>query len=175
MKILFDFFPVLFFFIAYKFAGIYIATYVAVAIAAIQLLFHYMKHKKFDGLQVVTLVLLILLGGATIWLHDDVFIKWKPSIINWILGAVFLGSEFFSKLPLVQHLMQSHIRLPKIIWRRLNRIWALFFISMGFVNLYVIYHFTTDVWVNFKLFGMLGLTFVFVVAQSFYLAKYFKA
>jgi intracellular septation protein len=175
MKILFDFFPILFFFIAYKFAGIYIATYVAIGIAVLQLLYQYIRTKKLDQLQVVTLVLLVLLGGATIWLHDEIFIKWKPSIINWILGFVFLWSEFFSKKPLIQHLMESHISLPLFIWRRLNLIWAGFFTVMGFVNLYVIYHFPTDVWVNFKLFGMLGLTIAFVIVQSVYLAKHIRS
>lgn len=174
MKILIDFFPVVIFFITYKFAGIYPATVSAVGAALLQNLYQFWRYKKWDGMQLFTLVLLIVLGGATLFFHNDIFIKWKPSVINWFLAIVFLWTDVFCALPLIQRLMQEHISLPSPIWQRLNRLWVGFFTLMGFVNLYVVYHYSTDVWVNFKLFGMLGLTIIFVMLQSFYLAKHIK-
>ena len=173
MKLLLDFFPIVFFFIAYKFAGIYIATATAILIACLQVIYTYIKTRHIDSMQMLTLVLLIVLGGATLWFHNEMFIKWKPSIINWILSIIFIGSECFGQKPFIQQLMlKAEIDLPAQIWQRLNRAWAGFFMAMGCINLYIIYHFNTDIWVNFKLFGMLGLTLLFVICQSVYLAKH---
>jgi intracellular septation protein len=174
MKLLADFFPILLFFIAYKLAGIYVATATAIMVAFIQLAYTGIRYRRLENMQLITLVLLIVFGGATLWLHNEMFIKWKPTAINWILGIIFIGSEFLGKKPLIQRLMQNHIALSQKIWQRLNRSWVLFFAVMGLINLYVIYNFNTDVWVNFKLFGMLGLTLLFVILQSIYLAKHAK-
>lgn len=105
-------------------------------------------------------------------MRDETFIKWKPTILNWLFGAAFLGSQFIGKKPLVQRMLETNFSLPDGIWGRLNLIWIVFFVIMGVVNLYVAYSFDTDTWVNFKLFGMMGLTIAFVIAQAFYLARY---
>lgn len=175
MKLLFDFFPILLFFVAYKVYGIYTATAVAIAASFIQVGAFWWKHRRFENMHLVTLALIAVLGGATLWLQDEAFIKWKPTVVNWLFGLVFLGSQFIGKAPLVKRMMGSAIQLPEVIWRRLNLGWAAFFVALGFANLYVMYNFDTDTWVNFKLFGLMGLTLAFVIIQAFYLARHMKS
>jgi intracellular septation protein len=123
-------------------------------------------------MHLVTLGLVIVLGGATLVFRDPTFIKWKPTVVNWLFGAAFLASQIFTSKPLVQRMMSTAITLPTSIWSRLNLAWVIFFLVSGMANLYVAYQFTEAVWVNFKLFGMLGLTLLFVVGQAFYLNRY---
>jgi len=105
-------------------------------------------------------------------LKDELFIKWKPTVLNWLFGIAFLASQFFGKRTLIERMLGTQIELPGLVWRRLNLGWTFFFVAMGGVNLFVVYHFSTETWVNFKLFGLLGLTFLFVVAQSIYLSRF---
>lgn len=172
MKLLFDFLPILLFFVTYKFFGIYAATTVAIATSLIQVTFFRIKNKRFESMQVITFFSILLLGGATLFLHNEIFIKWKPTILYWILGLLFVGSSLFAKKPLIQRMMENTIQMPQPIWHRLNMSWSIFFVLLGAANLYVVYHYSTDIWVNFKLFGTLGLTILFVIIQSFYMAKY---
>lgn len=172
MKILYDFFPILLFFIAYKLYGIYAATVVAIVASFVQVGSFWLKHRRFENMHLVTLGLIVVLGGATLWLQDERFIKWKPTLVNWLFAAAFLGSQFIGKKPLVERMMGTAVQLPGEIWGRLNTIWVLFFLFMGVANLYVVFNYDTDTWVNFKLFGMMGLTFAFVIAQAFYLARH---
>ncbi len=172
MKLLLDFLPILLFFAAYKFFGIYVATAVAMLASAILVAVVWYRHRKLDVMQLLTLVVIMLFGGATLILHDEWFIKWKPTVINWLFAVVFLLTQLINKKPLIQSLMEREIELPLTTWKRLNLSWVSFFVSMGLLNLYVIYHFSTDVWVDFKLFGMLGLTLLFIVLQTFYLSRY---
>lgn len=174
MKLLFDLFPVLLFFLAYKLHDIYVATAVAIVAAFIQVGWFWWRHRRFETMHLVTLGLIAVLGGATLWLHNEDFIKWKPTVVNWLFGAAFIGSQFIGRKTLVERMMGSAITLPATIWQRLNLSWATFFILLGAANLYVVYHFDTDTWVNFKLFGMMGLTLAFMVAQAFYLARHVK-
>lgn len=173
MKLLVDFFPILLFFAAYKFYGIYVATSAAISACFIQVAWHWYKNRSFDMMQIITLVLISALGGATLLLHNEMFIKWKPTAINWVFALVFLGSHL-SKQTIIQRLMQKNIALPNPIWLRLNLSWVLFFFLTGLANLYVVYHYDTNTWVNFKLFGLLGLTVAFVMLQAVYLAKHIK-
>lgn len=174
MKLLYDFFPILLFFAAYKFFGIYIATAIAIITTCLQVGYQWFRYKRCETIQIITLVLIVLLGGATLFLHNELFIKWKPTAINWLLGIIFLGSQFVSKEPFIQHLMQNQIRLSPSIWQRLNLSWVIFFFATGLANLYVAYHYDTNTWVNFKLFGLLGLTIGFIILQSIYLARHVK-
>jgi len=174
MKFLYDFFPILLFFIAYKIYGIYAATVVAMAASFIQVGSFWIKHRRFETMHLVTLGLIVVLGGATLWLQDERFIKWKPTLVNWMFALAFLGSQFIGKKPLVERMMGGTVQLPNEIWGRLNLIWVIFFTLMGLANLYVVYNYDTDTWVNFKLFGMMGLTFAFVIGQAFYLARYMQ-
>jgi len=172
MKLLFDFFPILLFFIAYKCYDIYVATAVAIVATVLHVGFTWFKTRKVGGMQLVTLAIITIFGGLTLYLHDEQFIKWKPTVINWLFGATFLASQLFGQKTAIEHMMGSSLNLPSPIWRRLNLSWVTFFFIMGGANLFVMYNFDRDTWVNFKLFGMLGLTFVFMVLQSFYLSRY---
>ena len=175
MKLLFDFFPVLLFFITYKLYDIYTATAVIIVASLIQVGLFWLKHRRFENMHLTTLALIIVLGGATLLLQNELFIKWKPTVVNWLFGIVFLGSQFIGKKPLIARMMSSAVVLPDSIWLRLNTGWVIFFIALGITNLFVAYNFDTDTWVNFKLFGMMGLTFLFIIAQGFYLAPHIKA
>ena len=174
MKLLFDFFPVLLFFIAYKADGIYTATAVAIAATIVQLGVYWYKFRRFETMHLVTLALLIVFGSATLLLHDETFIKWKPTVVNWLFAMAFVGSHLVGKEPLIQRIMASSLVLPTAIWLRLNVGWTLFFVAMGAINLIVVYNFDTDTWVNFKLFGNFGLTIVFIIGQSFFIARYVR-
>ena len=174
MKFLADFFPIVLFFVAYKFWGIYVATGVAIAAALIQTTYEWCRYRKVDKMQVMTLVLISVLGGATLIFHNELFIKWKPTVINWLFAAVFWGSHYIGKEPVIRRMMQAKIQLPSAVWSWLNLSWVMFFFVTGLLNLYVVYHFSTAVWVNFKLFGVLGLTVFFVIVQAIYLAKHLK-
>jgi intracellular septation protein len=172
MKQLFDLFPVLLFFIAYKIYGIYAATLTAIVASFVQVGIHWARTRRFETMHLVSLAIIAVFGGATLLLQDELFIKWKPTVLNWLFGVVFLASQFFGERPIIERMMGGQIAAPKAVWRRLNLAWAVFFAAMGGVNLFVVYNFDTDTWVNFKLFGLLGLTFVFVLGQSFYLFRY---
>lgn len=172
MKLLFDFLPIFLFFITYKFYGIYAATGVAIVTSLIQLAVFRIKAKQFESMHVITFFSILILGGATLFLHNEIFIKWKPTILYWLLGGLFFGSAFIGEKPVIQRLMENNFQVPDSVWRRLNWSWALFFCVLGLVNLFVVYHYSTNTWVNFKLFGILGMFVVFVVAQSLYMAKY---
>lgn len=176
MKALYDFFPVLLFFIAYKLYNIYVATGVAMATALVQSLAHRIKHGRFERMHLVTLGLLLVFGGLTLALHDPIFIKWKPTVINWLFGVVFAGSAWIGEKPLVQRMMDHAVTIDnRSVWLRLNWAWVAFFAVMGALNLYVAYNFDEATWVNFKLFGLIGLTFVFIFAQALYLSRHMPA
>jgi len=177
MKILFDFFPVLAFFIAYylpadRGQAIYIATAVAIVAAIIQVAGYWLMTRRFEKMHLITLALIVILGTATLLLHDKRFFMWKPTAVNWLFALVFLGSEFFGKKNMLQRMMDHAITVPNNIWLILNRSWTVFFILMGALNLFVAFTFAENIWVNFKLFGMLGLTLLFAIGQSIYMSRY---
>jgi intracellular septation protein len=174
MKLLIDFFPIILFFAAYKIYGLYVATGVAIAAAIVQVAYYWFKHHRVETMHIITLVLIVVLGGATLLLHDEWFIKWKPTALNWAFALAFLLSQFIGKKSLIQRMLGNNITLPKSIWLRLNISWVIFFILTGAANLYVAYSFDTDTWVNFKLFGLMGLTIVFVIVQAIYMAPHIK-
>jgi intracellular septation protein len=174
MKFLFDLFPIILFFIAYKMYDIYVATAVAIAAAFVQTGLFWLKHRKFEKMHLITLAILVVFGGLTLILRDPVFIKWKPTVVNWLFGAAFLGSRFIGDKTLVERMMSHAITAPVAVWQRINWAWVVFFIAMGLLNIYVAYNYSEDTWVNFKLFGMMGLTLVFVFGQAFYLSRYME-
>lgn len=165
MNQLFEFIPVILFFIAYKVYNIYIATAVVIAATILQVAYTWFKKRTVSRMQLTTLALIIVMGGATIYFHDEQFIKWKLSIIEWLFGLVFLGSQFIGKKPIVERMMSASLTLPAVIWKRLNLMWASFFISVGFINVYVMYNYSTDDWVTFKTFGVPGLMIIFILLQ----------
>lgn len=172
MKVFYDYIAIIVFFIVFKWQGIYAATAAAMGIAALQTIGHRLIFKRFDRTHLITFGSIMLLGGATLIFHNDLFIKWKPSIVYWVFTVVLLGSHYFGDKPIMQRLLGEKIHLPKKIWRRFNSTWAYFFLILGFMNIYVVYHFSTSAWVNFKLFGTLGLTFLFAIVQGIYLQRH---
>ena len=174
MKLLSDLFPVIVFFVAYQLYDIYVATQVAIAASALQVAYTKVRYGGVETAQWVTLVLLVLFGGLTLALRDPLFIKWKPTVVNWLFAAAFLLSQIFMQRGLLQRMMDHAITLPDEAWKRLNIAWVLFFFVMGIVNLYVAYNYSEETWVNFKLFGFLGLTLAFMLAQGFYLARHME-
>ena len=174
MKFLLDFFPIILFFVAYKVWGIYTAT--AVAIVATVLQIGYLRYKtgKVEPMQWVSLGVIVLFGGATLLAHDENFIKWKPTVLYWLMGGALLVGQLFFKKNLLKSLMGAQMQLPEAAWRTMNWSWTGFFAVMGVLNLWVAYNFDTDAWVNFKLFGGMGLMLVFVLAQAVYLSRHMK-
>jgi intracellular septation protein len=172
MQIFFDLFPVILFFIAFKMYDIYVATAVAIVASVAQVSIYYLRHKKVENMHLITMVLILLLGGATLILHDETFIKWKPTVVNWLFGLVFLGSHFVGKETIIERLMAAKINLPQEIWSKLNLMWVGFFIFCGALNLLVAFNVPTETWVNFKLFGLTGLTLIFVLLQSLFLSRH---
>ncbi len=174
MKFLFDLFPVILFFAAFSLTrDIYLATAVAMAATVGQVAFSWFKHRKVDTMQWVSLGLIVVLGGATLLLHDKSFIMWKPTVLYWLMGVGLLVSQAMGKQPL-KSLMGKQLTLPEAVWRRLSLAWVAFFAGMGALNLYVAFTFSEEVWVNFKLFGGMGLMLLFVLGQSVVLARYME-
>lgn len=204
MKLLFDFFPIILFFLSYYQASFLIhntfvgslinpdkpdfinatiiATAVAIIASFIQVSYNWIKQRKLEKMHLFSLLLITVLGGITIFLGNPAFIQWKPTVLNWLFAVVFLGSQFIGQKPIIQRAMDEQISLPEPIWGRLNLAWVVFFFISGAANLYVAFYYQPDMtaearmdtWVNFKLFGLMGLTIGFVILQAFYLARYIQ-
>lgn len=197
MKILFDLFPVILFFATFKLAGKYpesaqaltdaigyqaepsqlpvlLSTAIAIAATVAQVLWVKWRHGKVDTMLLVSFCIIVLFGGATLLLHDETFIKWKPTVLYWIFASALLISNWLFKKNLLRALLQEKITLPNKVWNQVNLSWSLFFATLGVINLYVAFNFSTDAWVNFKLFGATGMMMVFVLLQSMALAKYIE-
>ncbi len=204
MKILFDFLPIALFFGMFKYAEgqkewaaetatqwlgfmvsggvvgpaeapVLLATVVVIVATLAQIIWLKARGKKVETMLWISLALVTVLGGATIYFHSESFIKWKPSVLYWVMGgALLIGQVFFQK-NFIKSLMGAQMELPDSVWRVLNCSWAGFFAVMGVLNLWVAFNFNTDTWVNFKLFGGMGLMVLFVIVQALYLSKYMKS
>ena len=174
MRMLFDFFPILLFFIAYKLQDIYFATIIAIISTVLQVFIIWIRKKKLETMHIITMIMIIIFGGANVFLQNEMFIKWKVSVVNWLFSLIFFISHFIGEKTIIQKLMDKSITLPKQVWLKLNISWAAFFGLVGFLNIYIVYNYDTNTWVNFKLFGVIGITFVFVIIQSIFMAKHIK-
>jgi len=172
MKFFFDLLPVLAFFVAFQLAGIYVATAVAIATTFVQVAWLKLRGKRVDAMLWASLVIIVVFGGATLVLQDETFIKWKPTVLYWLLSAVLGGAPLVFRRNLIRSMLSEQVRLPDPVWTRLNWSWVGFFVFMGGLNLYVAFNYSTDLWVNFKLFGGMGLMLVFVVVQALFLARH---
>ena len=175
-KFLFDLFPLILFFIAFRFSDIYTATAVAIAAGVLQFLWLKLRGKTIETMHWVNLGVIIVFGGATLFFQNDAFIKWKPTVLYWIFATALLGSKWLFKRNLMHKLMGGQIQLPQIAWDRLNLSWAGFFLLCGALNLYVAFsgQFTESQWVSFKVFGLMILMILFVVVQSIWMSRYMK-
>jgi intracellular septation protein len=201
MKFFFDLFPVFLFFSAFKYyegrkeaaaellnglfatlgmAGafapqqspILVATVVVILATAAQIAWVWFRHGKVDGMLWTSLVLVVVFGGMTLFFRDETFIKWKPTVLYWIFATVLLVSATLFRRNLIRKMIEEQVQLPETLWGRLNFAWAAFFALMGVANLFIAFNYPTETWVNFKLFGGMGLMLVFIFAQGLWLAKY---
>ncbi len=172
MKLLFDIFPVVLFFVAFKLYDIFVATAVAIVASFVQIGWVWLKHRKVDKMMWVSLIVITVFGGATLLFKDDTFIKWKPTVLYWLFGGALAVGALVFKKNLVRSIMGQQVSLPEPIWQKLLASWIGFFAAMGVINLYVAYNFSLDTWVNFKMFGGIGLMLVFVLVQALFLAKH---
>ncbi len=175
-KFLFDLFPLILFFVAYRFSDIYVATAVAIAAAVLQMLWIKLTGKPIETMHWINFAVIVFFGGATLWLQNEAFIKWKPTVLYWLFGAVLLVSQYVMGRNLMQKLLGAKVTMPDIAWNKLNLSWALFFLAAGGLNLFVAFSglFTESQWVNFKVFGLMALLIVFVIAQSIWLGKHMQ-
>jgi intracellular septation protein len=178
MKFLFDLFPIILFFVAFKLGDIYTATIVAMVATIGQILWVYYRHRKIDAMQWVSLVMILVFGSLTIFLHDKTFIQLKPTALYWLFsGVLFVSAQFFQK-NWIQVLMGKQITLKephsKSIWHQVNMAWAIFFFFMGILNLYIAFEFSEETWVNFKLFGSTALLVIFVILQGMWLSRHME-
>jgi intracellular septation protein len=203
MKLLLDFLPIILFFGTYKYAQshtewaaafatehlgfivsggvvgateapVLLSTVVVIIATFAQIAYLHARGRKVDTMLWVSLALVVVLGGATIWFHSEEFIKWKPTVLYWVMATVLLGAYWIMGKNLIQKLMSAQVQLPQHVWNRLNYSWAIFFLVMGVVNIWVAYQFDLDTWVTFKMFGGLGLMLAFVVAQALYLSRHIQ-
>jgi len=173
-KLLFDLFPLILFFAAFRYADLYVATGVAMAAAVAQIAWLKLRGAGIEAMHWINLSVIVVFGGATLLLQNDAFIKWKPTVLYWVFAAILLGAQWFLGRNLMQKLMGTQIQLPARVWTRLTYVWAGFFVTSGLLNLYVAFsgHFTESQWVNFKVFGLMVLLIVFVIAQSLWLGRH---
>jgi intracellular septation protein len=203
MKLLLDLLPVILFFAAFKLAGmqpdaslalaqtwlgplmidgqvpvgqapILLATAVAIVASLIQVGWQLARRKKVDTMLWISVAVIVVFGGATIWLHDETFIKWKPSILYWLFGGILLGGRLFMGRNLLRSVLGEQLVLPAAVWERLLWVWIAFFATIGAVNLIVAFSVPTATWVNFKLFGLMGITFAFTLGIGLWLARHMK-
>ena len=174
MKFLFDFFPVILFFVAFKAADIFWATGVAIAATILQIGYVLARGRKVSGLQWTSLAIIVVFGGATLLLRDETFIKWKPTVLYCLAGFGFLAALAFGRNPIraVMREAEPGLDLPEPVWTRLCVAWGVFFLFKAALNLWVAYTFSTPVWVNFKVFGSMGLMVAFVIAQAVWISRY---
>lgn len=203
MKFLFDLFPVILFFGIFKWsegspeaaqslvshylsgfvsggvvtaaqAPVLLATAVAIVATVAQIGYLLLRRKKVDAMLWVSLLIITVFGGATIYFHNETFIKWKPTVLYWAFAVALMVSQLLLKKNLVRTMMEKQLALPEPIWTRVGFAWIAFFALMGCLNLYIAFNYPTATWVNFKLFGGMGLMFAFVIGQSILLSKYIK-
>lgn len=174
MKLLIDFFPIALFFAVFKLWGIYPATAVAIVATIIQIAYLRFKLGKVEPMQWVSLGVIVLFGGATLLAQDENFIKWKPTVLYWLMGAALVVGQLVLRKNLIKSLMGGQVQLPDHAWNTLNWAWSGFFAAMGGLNLWIAYHFDTDTWVNFKMFGGLGLMLLFILVQAVYMSRFMQ-
>lgn len=203
MKLLFDLFPVILFFVAFKLAGMYpdaslaaaqswlgplmfdgqvpagqapilIATAVAIVASLLQVGSLLARGRKVDTMLWISVAVIIVFGGATIWLHDETFIKWKPTILYWLFGSILLAGRLGWRRNLLRSVLGAQLSVPDVVWERLLWLWIAFFTLIGLANIAVAYNVPTETWVNFKLFGLMGITFAFTLGIGFWLARHMK-
>jgi intracellular septation protein len=175
MQLFYEILPVLFFFLAFKFYGIYVATVVGIAATVIQVILTRLFTRIWDKKQLITMGVFIFFGGMTLYFHNPIFVKWKPTIVFWIFSIVILITQIFTAKPLMQRMMEGALEgntIPANVWRNVNLLWAAFFIVMGMINLYIAYTYSDDTWANFKFYGITLALLAVSFLQAIYLMRF---
>lgn len=175
MKQFIEFIPLIVFFAVYKFFDIYMATAALVVVTGLQLLYSWLRHRRVEKMQLFTFVLVGFFGGLTLFFHNDLFIKWKVTAINALFAVGLLVSRYGFAKNLIKTMLAKELQAPDAIWDKLNLAWVGFFALCGLLNLYIAFNLSQEVWVNFKVFGLLGLTFVFTLLSGLYLYRHLPA
>lgn len=179
MKFLFDFFPVLLFFITFKshddpIEGMVTATGVLIMATLFQVGFNWLKHRKIEKMHIITLILVLVFGGATIYFKEPSYLIWKVTIANWLFALIFFSSHFIGHKPIIKRMMDHMIQLPESVWTKLSLSWITFFTLLGTINLFIGFNYDFDTWVDFKFYGLMGLTLAFTILQSIFISKYIQ-
>jgi len=172
MKQFFELIPLLIFFAVYKMVDIYAATASLMVTTGLMLAYNYLRNGKAEKMHVITFLMVLIFGGLTLILHDDLFIKWKVTVIYALFTVALLVSQFLFKKPIIKQMLSKELSMPDNIWNKLNTAWALFFAALGVLNIYIAFNLPQEVWVNFKVFGLLGATLAFTVLSGIYLYRY---
>ncbi|PKF62624.1 septation protein A [Psychromonas sp. psych-6C06] len=173
MKQVLEFIPLIIFFIVYKTADIYAATAALMIGMTITFIYSYFKNgKKAEKMQIITLGMILIFGTFTLVLHNDAFLKWKVTLVYAVFAIGLLATQYIFKKPAIKQMLGKELDLPDSIWNNLNLAWALFFIVLGVVNTYIAFNLSQEVWVNFKVFGLLAVTIIFTVLSGLYLYKH---
>ncbi len=175
-KLLFDFFPLVLFFVAFKVADIYVATKVAIICSVLQIVWLKFRGRRIEAINWMNVIIIGVFGGATIYFHNDTFVKWKPTVLYWLFALILLGARWLMNKNVLRKMLSGQMSLPDRIWDRLSDSWAGFFVFSGLLNLFVAFsgYFTQEQWVTFKAFGMTGLLVVFAIGQSVWLGRHMQ-
>ena len=174
MKILIAFLPIVIFFAVYRLSDIYLATIAIIVTMLLQIIYQWLFTIQINKMLLTSTLLVTIFGGITLLFRNPIFIQWKPTIVNWIFALAFLFTHFVGEKTLIEIMMGKTINLEKKLWKKMNLMWFFNFIFLGAINLYVVYNFSEEAWVNFKLFGMLGITFIMAIIQSIWIASKYK-
>tara|TARA_B100001250_G_scaffold414376_1_gene452332 strand:- start:1322 stop:1858 length:537 start_codon:yes stop_codon:yes gene_type:complete len=174
MKILIDFLPIVIFFAVYRLSDIYLATIAIIITMLLQIIYQWLFTPQINRMLLTSTILVTIFGGITLLVRNPIFIQWKPTIVNWVFALAFLFTQFFGERTLIEIMIGKTINLEKKLWKKMNLMWFFNFIFLGAINLYVVYNFSEEAWVNFKLFGMLGITFIMAIIQSIWIASQYK-
>ena len=176
MTLLFEFLPLILFLLVYMFKGIYTALAVLMIAMPIGLLIKYVRTRSLDKMYFWSTTLLLIAGGLTLYYRNPLFLYWKPTVFYWVVAIAFLASQFIGEMPLVQRVLGlvdglEFSKATRQHWLKLNLVWVMFFVVAGSLNIYVAYNYEEATWVKFKVFGLMALTFVFMLGQSFWLSS----
>jgi intracellular septation protein len=172
MQLLFDFVPLLIFFVAYRVFDIYVATAALMTAMVIVLAYHWLRHRKVSGILIGSTALVLVFGAITLALRNPVFIQWKVTVVNWTVALAFLGTQLFGKQTLTQRTMGHALQLEPAQWRVLNSTWVVTFAAIGAINLFVMYRYTLDTWTTFKVWGQMGIVLITVIGQTVWISRH---
>ncbi|KFK94489.1 MULTISPECIES: septation protein A [unclassified Serratia (in: enterobacteria)] len=175
MKQFLDFLPLIVFFTFYKLYDIYVASGALIAATALALVFTWIKYRKVEKMTLITFVMVAVFGTLTLVFHNDLFIKWKVTVIYTLFALALLISQLILKKPLIQRMLGNELTLPDKVWSNLNLAWAVFFLACGLANIYVAFWLPQDIWVNFKVFGLTALTLIFTLLSGIYIYRHMPA